>query len=401
MIKSTLLFTLTFFLVFSVASAQDIVRKKSRDNSTGGSSPSSQAEQAKEAPSLTLDGYIDAYMRLTSDSSALKPGDFEKFETFGQRPNQVGLNVARLSAAYSSELIRGNLSLHYGDIQNSWDRDFPMLQEANVGVRLGEGLWLDAGYFSTHVGTEVLYPRDNLMSSLALGTFHEPFYMSAATLTYDPSDLVSFKLVVANDYYTLNRNDGQNSDLAYGFAVAITPTDEITISYTNLIDNQADSGADTSQWRFYNNLYFAYTTDRLMFQIGGDFSSDENSAITEAGVLQNETATAFNFLASVKYYFVPKAAAFVRLDHFNDPDGILSSQILTNDNKISGLIGSSITLGGEYKPTEKSYVRLEGRYMTADSDQLWFTDMDGKGTNERFNLMFTLGFSFTTKNLMD
>lgn len=393
--KSYILILLASCLISSSAIAQDIVRKKARNEET---EQSNGAEtQAVEEPSFTIDGYVDTYYLFSTDSLSRLPDRGEQFSTFGPRVNQFGLNVARLSSAYTSDRIRGTISLFYGDVNYSWDPEFNMLQEANVGVRIAKGLWFDMGIFSTHIGTEVLLPRDNMMSSLALGTFHEPFFMKAGVLSYDFSEKFSGKLVLANDYYTMARQQNANSP-AYGIGLAFSPTDELTFSYTNLMDDQAQIGQDTTQWRFYNNFYVAYTTDKLLLAAGADFAHQENAKISEAGKL--ESATAYNFELEGKYYFVPKAAAYGRFDHFFDKNGILSSTIVTRIGHTQGLIASSITAGGEIKPTDNSYLRLEGRYLWCDSQQHWFKNLNGNTTHERFSLLFTFGVSFQSKNLL-
>ena len=381
--------------IIHAAFGQDIVRKKNRTDE--GYSPTDQPPRVVEEPSFTIDGYVDVYYNFSTDSLSRLPDRTDQFSTFGPRVNQVGLNMARLSSIYTSDRIRGTISLFYGDINYSWDSEFPQLHEANVGVRIADRLWFDAGVFSTHIGTEVLLPRDNMMSSLALGTFHEPFFMKAGILSYDFSDKVSGKLVLANDYYTLAR--GQNSNnLAYGLGLIVKPTETLTLSYTNLIDDQAAIGSDTSQWRYYNNLYIAYTTEKLLLAFGTDFAYQENTKVTSEGKLTSTTA--FNFEVEGKYYFVPKAAAYGRFDYFTDEDGILSATIQQKNLQVRGLNAQSITLGGEFKPTDQSYIRLEGRYLWADSQQQWFKTLNGNPTHERFSVLFTFGFSFLTKNLL-
>jgi len=393
--KNYILILLASCLITSSAFAQDIVRKKARTEESEQSNGTD--AQAVEEPSFTIDGYVDTYYLFSTDSLSRLPDRGEQFSTFGPRVNQFGLNVARLSSAYTSDRIRGTISLFYGDVNYSWDPEFNMLQEANVGVRIAKGLWFDMGIFSTHIGTEVLLPRDNMMSSLALGTYHEPFFMKAGVLSYDFSDKFSAKLVLANDYYTMARQQNANSP-AYGLGLTFKPMEGVTISYTNLIDDQAQIGQDTTQWRFYNNLYVAYTTDKLLLAAGADFAHQENAKFSDEGKL--EAATAFNFEVEGKYYFTPKAAAYGRFDHFFDEYGILSPTIETRVGHTQGLIASSITAGGELKPTDQSYIRLEGRYLWCDTEQHRFKDLSGNMTHDRFSVLFTFGFSFRSKNLL-
>src|SRR6476469_1078968 len=109
--------------------------------------------RAQLVPGLTLSGYADAYLAFYTDS--LGPGAFQKLPTYAPRSNSICLNIVQLNAAYKTEKVRGLITLHYGDIPaSSWSGTFNMIQDANVGVRLHKKLWLDAGFFRTHIGAE-------------------------------------------------------------------------------------------------------------------------------------------------------------------------------------------------------------------------------------------------------
>jgi len=61
-----------------------------------------------------------------------------------------------------------------------------------------------------------------------------------------------------------------------------------------------------------------------------------------------------------------------RGEFFNDPSGMLSGVFIDRNYDLTGLKIMGVTLGVEYKPTENSYVRLEGRSLIADKDQRIF-----------------------------
>ena len=133
---------------------------------------------------FSFSGYADAYYALYNDS--LGTGDYQKFAAVSPRSNHIGLNVASLSAKYSSDHVRGIITIHYGDIPRcSWSGTFNFIEEANVGVHLCKKLWLDGGFFRTHVGTEGWFPRENITSSVAVATYYEPLYQAGFKLNYN------------------------------------------------------------------------------------------------------------------------------------------------------------------------------------------------------------------------
>ena len=93
--------------------------------------------------------------------------------TVSARSSHFGLNIAQFALTYKHTWVRSRLAFHYGDMTlSSWDPILNMVQETNAGVHLSKGFWLDAGLFTTHIGTELFMPKDNLLSSLALVTYN-------------------------------------------------------------------------------------------------------------------------------------------------------------------------------------------------------------------------------------
>lgn len=379
-------------------------KKNPQPDSTSKPKPQDDAPVEEVKPEFTLEGYVDAYYNISSDSNAYVGDGIQRFTTVAPRVNQFGLNVVRLKAAYTSKLIRGNISLFWGDIPKySWSQEaspgflghYNNIQEANIGVRLTKGLWLDMGFFCTHVGGEVLLPKDNLMSSLSFVTYHEPFFMSGATLTWDPNPIVTARLVLANDYYFF-ADPNRLSNKAVGLLLTVRPIENLAITYDNILLNMAPSGNDTTQFRFYNDINIVYNRKRLTLLAETDFGTQGNSK-------NNKTETAFfvNGLVAAKYRFVQKAAVFGRFEFFSDPDAAISAPILNKDgNTVSGLKATAFTFGGEINPTSNSYLRLEGRFTNADRNQEWFKTMSGNPTYQRLEAIFTFGVNFTTGNLM-
>jgi hypothetical protein len=93
-----------------------------------------------------------------------------------------------------------------------------------------------------------------------------------------------------------------------------------------------------------------------------------------------------------------KFAIYAREEFFNDPQAYMSTRVYGRSNGYlqTGYKLTGTTAGVEYKPTENSYVRLEGRRMQMDGAQKIFT-WDGKSTNTRTG-NFTEPRSFILKN---
>jgi len=127
----------------------------------------------------TLSGYIDTYISHYSDT--VNSNGFVKFPTIAPRNNQFGLNIIQLSAKYQAKSFRATTTLFTGDCPKAaWSSDFNAIQEANLGFKLCRKLWLDMGFFRTHIGLESIQPRENMTLSLATTTYFEPYFLSGA-----------------------------------------------------------------------------------------------------------------------------------------------------------------------------------------------------------------------------
>ena len=104
-----------------------------------------------------------------------------------------------IMADYAGEKVRGTIGFQFGDMpRTAWSATFNNIVEAHAGLRLCSKLWLDAGFFRSHLGTEGFFPKDNIASSISLCTWHEPNFESGFRLDYEPSDKLSINLFVLN-----------------------------------------------------------------------------------------------------------------------------------------------------------------------------------------------------------
>jgi opacity protein-like surface antigen len=163
-----------------------------------------------------------------------------------------------------------------------------------------------------------------------------------------------------NGYNVLADN---NKNKSAGITLDFKPNSKSEIIYNNLIGNEQPAGSE-SKVRIYNNLVFKYSlTKKLDFLAGIDYAMQEKSKIADS----TSSASVFSGLAAFRYKFSKKFSASVRGEMFSDENGMLSGIYVDSDGKSTGLKASGVTLGLEYKPAENVFVRIETRYLNADS----------------------------------
>ncbi|HEX7412714.1 MAG TPA: outer membrane beta-barrel protein [Bacteroidia bacterium] len=341
-----------------------------------------EAEQHEKVSPLTISGYVDAYYAYYTDSVK---GAFQKFPTTSARSNSLGLNIAMVTVRYASEKVRATVSIHYGDIvQSSWATvPFNFLQEAHIGIRLHKKVWLDAGYFRSHIGTEGLYAKENITSSLAIGTFNEPYYEAGARLNYAPNDKLAFSFYLLNGYNIYVDNNKKKS---FGMLATYAFNDNVNIGYSNYIGDDAPDSL--SQLRTYHNFFLNYQKKKFKMQIGGDFATQMNSDTTG-----KKMATMFSALATFRYAIASKFGVYTRGEIFHDPQGFLAGTFKDKIGRQTGHKLWGVTAGIEYKPTESSYLRLEGRHLQCNLNDEMFR-WNGKNQSNRTEVMIHMGYYF-------
>lgn len=333
-----------------------------------------------------ISGYIDTYFAHYTDS--LGPNTYQKIVAISPRSNEFGLNIAQFSGTYTSEKLRAVLSLHYGDIpSNAWSSTYNVIQEANAGVRLSKNLWLDAGFFKTHIGTEAVFPKDNIISSLAIITYYEPAFQSGFKLSYTPNDNLFLCVHVLNGYNSYVDN---NSFKSVGLTLNYAFDENGNIGYYNLIGDELNSS--NNKLRILHNIVFSYLlAPKLKTIIGMDFITQRNSSLKDS----TQNANVFGAIITFKYQLSNYLGFYTRFENFSDEDGILSGSFEDAKHFLTGIKSIGMTLGVEFKPKENAFIRLEGRYLELDKDQKIFYKSTAEGnTSSRIETMLDLGIWF-------
>ena len=346
----------------------------------------SDAQKTDTVSTFSITGYIDAYYAYYSDS--VGAGKFQKFPSTSPRSNSPSLNTAQLTISYNSDKIRGTAAFHFGDIAAATWAPAPYnnLMEAHVGVKIFSKLWIDAGFFRTHFGTEFLLPSENITSSVAVGSYFEPYYESGLRLNFDPTEKLEINLFLLNGYNMFVDNNNKKS---FGMGVTYALNKNVGIGYTNYIGDDTPPVITTPHLRTCHNLFLNYAVNKIKLQIGGDFCTQQNSDIAT----ESKTATMYSGLATFRYQVLGKIAAYCRGEIFEDPNGYLSTIITDVMGNRTGYKLWGVTAGIEYKPTEESYVRLEGRRLQMGQNQYIF-NYNGFEYNFRYEVMINAGVTF-------
>ena len=327
---------------------------------------------------IELSGYVSAYYAHYSDETQNSNG-FVQFPTMAPRNNQFGLNLAQIGMEYHDQKVRGNIILHYGDIpETNWPKPFTLIQEAHVGVQLVKKLWLDAGFFKSHIGLESIQPRENITSSMSVIDYFEPYYFSGAKLTYQVNTKLSLQVNAFNGYNTYVET---NKNKAIGFSALYDFNDNISITYNALSCDETPDNIKTKHQRFYHNLYATFKLRKLSFGIEANYGTQKNSKLFDS----TKTASMNSALVVLKYQAFKKVGIYGRAEYFSDKNKILTGSLNLGNYIYGG------TIGLEYKPAKNVAFSVE--YRVLNCEQFIFKEKNYL-TNQRDEIIFCLDVWF-------
>lgn len=308
---------------------------------------SAQKNDTTEAkPKVEFSGFVDVYFAVNTDGQL---GASDLFYNHTRR-QEFNVNLALARASYETDKFRANLGLMTGTyagtslahepafLQNLW--------EANVGVKLGKGLWLDAGVFPSHLGFESAISTDNLTLTRSLVAENSPYYLAGANLTYAPNDQWTFLLNVSNGWQVMYNPDGH---LGFGTQIQFTPNENWTFNSSTYFNRETSA--------FYNPLFFHdfyVTLDQDKNHLVGCFDIGMNQhKVTDD--IQNWYGLAFIYARDLS----EKLSLGLRGEYYTD--GTSNLYVPQNIGYASNITSASLNL--DVNIQEGVMFRLEGKYL--------------------------------------
>ncbi len=196
---------------------------------------------------LEYDGFLDTYYAYESDRNGHRLRNYTTQAYYNEEP---AINLASLGARLNQETYRARLAIQAGSsVESNYsaeaDQSIKYIQEANFGLQITEGLWLDAGIYYSHIGLETWASKDNWAYTRSLVSEYTPYYQSGGKLTYDLGDQDFLSLHLLNGW----QNITSDRNLCYGLQYYNQLSPITSFSYSNFI-------GDESGTRIFNDFVF-------------------------------------------------------------------------------------------------------------------------------------------------
>lgn len=337
-------------------------------------------EKEKEKGKLTFSGYAEAYYSYDFNQPAnhTKPGFLYNFN----RHNELNLNLAMLKANYNSDRVRGNIALMTGTYAQynmaAEPSIFQYVYEANVGVRVGKNVWIDAGIMPAHIGFESAIGKDCYTLTRSMLAENSPYFETGAKVTWTPNEKWSFAAMYLNGWQRIKRVDG-NQTPDFGTQITFKPSDKVLLNWSTYVGN--DFPDSTRRMRYFNNLYGTFgITEKFSLIAGIDYGLQQK-AKGSSGLSDWYTP-----IVIARYAFTDKLAAAGRVEYFNDADGVV---IATETPHGFQTTGYSLNL--DFTPVSHVMFRIEGR-MFNGRDKTFIKGTELKNNNAALTASLAVWF---------
>lgn len=303
----------------------------------------SQSKNASAKLPIVFGGFIDTYYVYDFNNPA---NHDRSFTTQPSRHNEFNVNLTFVDAKLSTEQLRGRLALQTGtSVQSNYSSEPTLgqhIQEAVIGYRVTDKLWIDGGIYLSHIGFESWISKENWTYTRSLAADFSPYYQSGVKATYQWTDTLSTQLHVLNGWQNISEKNGNK---ALGLQIAYNPNPQLSFTYNNFFGNEVGS-----QWRFFNDLIAKVAlTPTIQIAAIYDIGLQQTSGGESAAVWQT-------YGAFVRYQFTPRLSFTARGEQFFD-----RNQVIVATGTANGFLTTGTSINADVTLHEQALWRTELR----------------------------------------
>ncbi|QNF35478.1 porin [Adhaeribacter swui] len=292
---------------------------------------------AKEAGSLSISGYVDAYYLYNTNNPS---GGINQGRIFDLMHDNFSLGLVQTALTYTKGKLKVVADLTYGpnaDLGNfgnykTLNTNKDDITSTSFAIKQAYGTYnftdklaLTVGQYGTHIGYELIDAPLNYNYSLSYLFGNGPFYHTGAKLDYVASDKFSLMFGVVNGWDALQDFNDKKSVTAQ---VHLMPAEGFHV-YANWIggDEYGGNSAFGATKGSYTSLFDITTAFQVndAFKVGvnaayGSFRTGADREV--AGTRWMEDATWGGAAVYLNYEMSDKFGLGLRAEHFNDKHGV-------------------------------------------------------------------------------
>jgi len=315
---------------------------------------------ADTAVKITVGGFVDGYYAWDTGRPASMDRSFAGgalFTTQPARHNEFNVNLAFVELKADGARVRGRLALQTGtSVQSNYSGEpaqgqvsgaslSRVIQEAVVGAKLRDNLWVDGGIFFSHMGMEGWISRDNPTYTRSLVADYSPYYQSGVKFTWTPSGAVTAQLDIVNGWQNISEN---NSGKGAGARIDWTAAEGTTLSYYNFFSDEAGS-----QLRTFNGVGAKVVRGAWTLMSEADAGSQAHASAP--------TSSWYGLMALARRQVTPSVAFVGRVERFVDDDQVVIATGSIGGKANPAFHGNGASFGLDVTPSPRALWRTEVR----------------------------------------
>jgi len=292
------------------------------------------AQAADTSAHVTFGAFVDGYYAYDFN----RPGGHDRaFTTQAQRHDEFNLNLAYVEARYQSSRARGRLALQAGtsvqanyaaepDSAAGFQNFLPLVQEAWAGISLAPTLWIDAGIFFSHIGSESWPSSDDPTYTRSLAAELSPYYETGVRAGWQARPSLAVTAVVVNGWQNISET---NHGKAAGLRLDWTASPAVTLSYSSFAGREASAATGEQGTRVFNDASARITpSSRVLIVPTFDVGSQDGDRWYAASLVG-------------RYALTPAVAVNGRVERYDDRHGVIAPGLRVN----GASLGIDVTRG--------------------------------------------------------
>lgn len=300
---------------------------------------------------LSITGYLETY--YLHDFNRPLDKTRPSFTYSHNVTDKPSINLAFIKANLNFDSARANLAIGSGTYMRAnyalEPEDLQKLFEANIGLKISDNVWLDAGLLPSHIGFESAIGLDNWTLTRSILADNSPYFETGARLAFTSDDGKWYASgLILNGWQRIQRPEG-NTTPSIGHQLTYKPNSKTTLNSSSFIGN--DKSDKDRRMRYFHNLYGQYQIDdRWGLITGFDIGAEQVERNSKRYNIW------FTPIVIAKYSYSEKLSMSARAEYYQDKDGV----IVTTDTP-NGFRTFSYSTNLDYKISKNFALRAEIR----------------------------------------
>jgi hypothetical protein len=202
------------------------------------------------SPALRFDGVVDAYAAIGADPL---PDRARTWLTQPRADRSFGLNLGALGVTRTWDRAHVRLAFQAGSsvVANYAGEPDPegvrMIEEAYVGVRPATALWIDAGIFSSAIGSEAWRSTDDPTYTRSLSADYTPYYSAGLRTLWQATAALALRIDLINGWQRIGEN---NDAKALSARLDWNGSPDLLLGGSGFVGNERPQGTPSAVRRF-------------------------------------------------------------------------------------------------------------------------------------------------------